>query len=118
MTEKEREEAQPSVDPEQAGERGQPGSEPGPVEGPTTVLVVAAHPDDPEFGCGGTAAVWASQGKEIYYVVCTSGDKGSSDPEMTSQKLVKLREAEQQAAADEIGGQKVFFLPVPAGGGT
>src|SRR5207237_1108996 len=82
---------------------GQPGSEPGKVEGPITVLVVAAHPDDPEFGCGGTSALWASQGKEVYYVVCTSGDKGSSDPEMTSQKLVKLREAEQQAAADAIG---------------
>jgi len=102
-------------DPEQQGEQGQPGSEPGKVEGPTTVLVVAAHPDDPEFGCGGTSALWASQGKEVYYVVCTSGDKGSSDPEMTSQKLVKLREAEQRAAAEAIGVKKVFFLRMPDG---
>ena len=102
-------------DPEQQGEQGQPGSEPGKVEGPITVLVVAAHPDDPEFGCGGTSALWASQGKEVYYVVCTSGDKGSSDPEMTSQKLVKLREAEQRAAAEAIGVKKVFFLRMPDG---
>jgi LmbE family N-acetylglucosaminyl deacetylase len=102
-------------DPEQQGEQGQPGSEPGKVEGPITVLVVAAHPDDPEFGCGGTSALWASQGKEVYYVVATSGDKGSSDPEMTSDRLVKLREAEQQAAADAIGVKKVFFLRLPDG---
>src|ERR1044071_6244034 len=102
-------------DPEQQGEAGQPGSEPGKLEGPPPVLVVAAPPDDPEFGCGGTSALWASQGKEVYYVVCTSGDKGSADPEMTSQKLVKLREAEQRAAAEAIGVKKVFFLRMPDG---
>jgi LmbE family N-acetylglucosaminyl deacetylase len=114
MSEREREQAQ-RVDPEQQGEKGQPGSEPGKQEGPVTVLVVAAHPDDPEFGCGGTSAKWAAEGKEVYYVVATSGDKGSSDPEMTSQKLVKLREAEQRAAAEAIGVKKVFFLRLPDG---
>ena len=103
------------TDPEAQGEKGQPGSEPGKVEGPITVLVVAAHPDDPEFGCGGTTAKWAAEGKEVYYVVCTDGSKGSADPEMTSPKLVKLREAEQQAAADAIGAKKVFFLRFPDG---
>jgi LmbE family N-acetylglucosaminyl deacetylase len=103
------------TDPEQQGEKGQPGSEPGKVEGPITVLVVAAHPDDPEFGCGGTSAKWAAEGREVYYVVCTDGSKGSADPEMTSAKLVKLREAEQQAAADAIGVKKVFFLRFPDG---
>ena len=113
MSDREKEEAPQPIDPEQAGERGQPGAEPGEVEGPVTVLVVAAHPDDPEFGCGGTSALWASQGKEVYYVVCTSGDKGTSDPEMTSEKLVKLREAEQREAACAIGVKKVFFLRLP-----
>ena len=102
-------------DPEQAGEKGQPGSEPGKVEGPITVLVVAAHPDDPEFGCGGTSALWAYQGREVYYLLCTSGDKGSSDPEMISDKLVKLREEEQRNAAKAIGVKKVFFLRLPDG---
>lgn len=102
-------------DPEAQGEQGQPGSEPGSIEGPLTALVVAAHPDDPEFGCGGTSALWVSQGYEVYYVVCTSGDKGSSDPEMTSERLVELREAEQRAAAEVIGVKKVFFLRLPDG---
>ena len=44
------------------------------------VMVIAAHPDDPEFGCGGTIAKWAAAGKEIRYVLLTSGDKGSHDP--------------------------------------
>lgn len=113
MTEDQRQLRTP--DPEQAGERGQPGSEPGTVEGPITVLVVAAHPDDPEFGCGGTTARWACEGREIYYCLCTSGDKGSAEPEMTSAKLVKLREKEQRAAAAAIGVKKVFFLRLPDG---
>src|SRR5947207_10164744 len=106
MSEDERQTAR-VPDPEQQREQGQPGSEPGQVEGPVTVLVVAAHPDDPEFGCGGTSALWAHQGKEVYYLLCTSGDKGSSDPEMTSEKLVKLREEEQRNAASAIGVKKV-----------
>lgn len=97
-------------DPEARGEQGQPGSEPGQVEGPITVLVIGAHPDDPEFACGGTSAKWAREGKEIYYVVCTSGDKGTAEVEMTSDQLVKMREKEQQDAANAIGVKKVFFL--------
>ncbi len=54
------------------------------IQQPTTkrVLGVFAHPDDPEFFCGGTFARWAAEGAEITFVVATSGDKGSSDPEM------------------------------------
>jgi LmbE family N-acetylglucosaminyl deacetylase len=78
---------------------------------PVRVLVVAAHPDDPEFGCGGTAAKWAQDGKEVYYLVCTRGHKGSSEPEMTSERLVEIREREQRAAAEEIGAKEVNFLP-------
>jgi LmbE family N-acetylglucosaminyl deacetylase len=40
------------------------------------VLVVAAHPDDADIGCGGTMAKWARQGKEVVYLICTRGDKG------------------------------------------
>jgi LmbE family N-acetylglucosaminyl deacetylase len=74
------------------------------------VMVVMAHPDDPEFGAGGTIAKWAQEGKEVIYVVVTSGDKGSSDPDMTSERLVKIREAEQQAAARRLGVHEVIFL--------
>lgn len=74
------------------------------------VLVVAAHPDDPEFACGGTSARWADEGKEIYYLVCTRGNKGSSDLEMTSDRLIRIREEEQREAAKAIGAREVTFL--------
>ena len=74
------------------------------------VLVVMAHPDDPEFGAGGTIARLAQEGKEVAYVVVTSGDKGSSEPDMVSDRLVVIREAEQRAAADVLGVKEVVFL--------
>jgi LmbE family N-acetylglucosaminyl deacetylase len=77
---------------------------------PTRVLVIGAHPDDPEFACGGTSALWASKGKEIYYLVCTRGHKGSSDGEMTTERLVEIREREQRSAAAVLGVREVNFL--------
>ncbi len=75
-----------------------------------SVLVVMAHPDDAEFGCGGTIARWASAGKEINYVLCTSGDKGSGDPNAVPYQLAKTRRAEQVAAAHALGAHEVVFL--------
>jgi len=74
------------------------------------VLVVAAHPDDADIGCGGTMAKWARQGKDLVYLICTRGDKGSSDPDMTSERLAEIRTHEQQAAAEIIGVKEVRFL--------
>jgi LmbE family N-acetylglucosaminyl deacetylase len=74
------------------------------------VLVVAAHPDDADIGCGGTMAKWARQGKEVVYLICTRGDKGSSDPDMTSERLADIRTREQTAAAEVIGVKEVRFL--------
>jgi len=79
-------------------------------EGPKRALVVAAHPDDSEFGVGGTAALWSKNGWEFYYLICTDGSKGSEDPEMTPEKLVPLRREEQRAAARVLGVKEVFFL--------
>ncbi len=76
----------------------------------TRVLVVGAHPDDPEFACGGTSARWAAEGKEVYYLVCTRGHKGTSDREMTTERLIEMREREQRAAAEVIGARDVYFL--------
>ena len=53
---------------------------------------------------------WAAQGRKIVLVVCTNGDKGSSDPEMTSPKLAAIREAEQREAAEVLGVSEVVFL--------
>lgn len=77
---------------------------------PSPVLIVVAHPDDAEFGFAGTIATWAPQGVETYYLVCTRGDKGSSDPTMTSDRLAPIREAEQRAAAQSLGVKDVDFL--------
>ncbi|MFQ5856231.1 MAG: PIG-L deacetylase family protein [Anaerolineae bacterium] len=74
------------------------------------VMVVMAHPDDPEFGAGGTVAKWVHEGKEVVYVLVTSGDKGSRDLEMTPERLARLREKEQQAAARRLGVSQVIFL--------
>jgi LmbE family N-acetylglucosaminyl deacetylase len=78
-------------------------------------LVIGAHPDDPEFACGGSTAYWVSQGKDVYYVVCTRGDKGSANPEMTSDRLVQIREKEQRDAAAVLGVKEVNFLGFPDG---
>ncbi len=79
------------------------------------VMVIAAHPDDPEFGCAGTVLKWAQAGRQITYVLLTSGDKGSHDPELHPGRLAARREGEQRAAAAELGVQEVVFLRHPDG---
>lgn len=80
-----------------------------------TVMVVGAHPDDPEFGCAATVAKWASQGRLIDYVLITSGDKGSHDPTMRPGMVAAMREEEQRRAANELGVRSVTFLHYPDG---
>jgi LmbE family N-acetylglucosaminyl deacetylase len=75
-----------------------------------TVLVVLAHPDDPDFFCGGTIGVWTSQGKKVVYCLLTRGDKGSDDPATDAEELMALRTKEQLAAADVLGVSQVIFL--------
>ncbi len=74
------------------------------------VMVVTPHPDDAEFGVAGTVARWVKEGKEVVYVVCANGDKGTSDINMKPEKLVKIREQEQLAAAKLLGVREVIFL--------
>jgi LmbE family N-acetylglucosaminyl deacetylase len=74
------------------------------------VLLVVAHPDDPEYLCGGTLAKWAREGKEICYLLLTSGEKGSDHPAMTPEMVSALRQAEQRSAAQVIGAKEVVFL--------
>ncbi len=74
------------------------------------ILVVMAHPDDAEFICGGTLARLAAEGRDIYYVLVTSGNRGSHDPEMTMERLAKIREEEQRSAAELLGVREVTFL--------
>lgn len=79
------------------------------------VLGVFAHPDDPEFFAGATFARWAAEGAQISFILATSGDKGSSDPTMTSERLIEIREDEERKAAYALGVQEVIFMRYPDG---
>jgi LmbE family N-acetylglucosaminyl deacetylase len=74
------------------------------------VLVIIAHPDDPEFFAGGTIAKWCHEGHDVRYVIVTGGDKGSDAPDMTPAKLVALRRDEQRNAAARLGVRDITFL--------
>ena len=77
---------------------------------PERAMLVIPHPDDAEGGVGGTVAKWVAEGTEVVFVLCTNGDKGTSDPEMTTEKLGAIREKEQAAAAECLGVKEVIYL--------
>jgi LmbE family N-acetylglucosaminyl deacetylase len=79
------------------------------------ILVVVAHPDDAEFGCGGSVARWVEEGLDVFYCIFTSGNRGSDDPAMTPERLAGIREAEQRAAAAHLGVKEITFLGYPDG---
>ena len=85
---------------------------------PQNILVVLAHPDDPEFFCGATLARWALAGHKITYFLLTCGDKGFNDTtpsDMTTDQLCTVRHQEQANAAKVIGAQTVHWLNRPDG---
>jgi LmbE family N-acetylglucosaminyl deacetylase len=73
-------------------------------------LCVSAHPDDIDFGAAGTVARWVDEGWDVRYVVVTSGQKGGWESAMDPKTYGELREAEQRAAAAEVGVTDVTFL--------
>ncbi|HEV8441247.1 MAG TPA: PIG-L deacetylase family protein [Methylomirabilota bacterium] len=77
------------------------------------VMVITAHPDDSEFGAGGTVAKLVKEGKQVSYCILTNGNKGSSDRSMTPERLVEIREEEQRNAARVLGVETVDFLGFP-----
>lgn len=77
------------------------------------VLVITAHPDDSEFGAGGTVARLAREGLQVSYCIVTNGDKGSGDRSMTPERLARIREEEQRSAARVLGVETVDFLGFP-----
>ena len=79
------------------------------------VLVVTAHPDDSEFGAGGTVAKFVNEGREVAYCIVTNGNKGSSDRTMTPERLATIRAEEQRNAARVLGVERVTFLGYPDG---
>ena len=83
---------------------------------PRRAMVVTPHPDDAEGGCGATMAKWIKEaGTEVVVVMCTNGDKGTGDREMSPEKLAKIREREQLDASAYLGVKEVVFLRHPDG---
>lgn len=82
---------------------------------PRIVLGIAAHPDDLDVGAGGTLASFAAEGAEVHYLILTDGSKGSDDPAITPAQLAEIRQVEQQAGLEAIGGKSVTFLDYPDG---
>jgi LmbE family N-acetylglucosaminyl deacetylase len=74
------------------------------------VLVIAAHPDDPDFLAGGTVARLAKEGREVAYVILTNGNKGSGNRSVTSEQLAPIRQEEQRRAAHVLSVGHVEFL--------
>ena len=79
------------------------------------VLVVTAHPDDVDFGMGGTIAAWRRAGVDVRYCIVTDGDAGGFDAAVTRPDMARLRQAEQRAAAAAVGVEHVEFLGHPDG---
>jgi LmbE family N-acetylglucosaminyl deacetylase len=82
---------------------------------PQRILVILAHPDDPEFFCGGTLARWTDAGHHVVYWLLTCGDKGASDPDTVPGELCVDRRVEQRAAAAVLGVHEINFLEYPDG---
>lgn len=74
------------------------------------LLVVMAHPDDVDFGAGGTVRLWTRAGVEVAYCLVTNGDAGGFDPDVPRSEIPAIRQAEQRAAGEVLGVHDVRFL--------
>jgi LmbE family N-acetylglucosaminyl deacetylase len=77
---------------------------------PRRAMAIFAHPDDVDFGCSGTIALWTAQGVHVTYCLLTSGNKGTHDLEMTAERIAAIREKEQQEAGRRAGASEFVFL--------
>ncbi|CAN0509017.1 unnamed protein product, partial [Phaeothamnion confervicola] len=73
-------------------------------------LVVTAHPDDVDFGSAGTVSALTEAGVHVTYCIVTNGDAGGSDRSVSRSDMAALRQAEQTAAAKEVGVDDIHFL--------
>ena len=74
------------------------------------VLIVTAHPDDLDFGCSGSIALWVKKGIEVSYVICTNGDQGGEDPSVPREEMPRIRQKEQRDAGAVVGVSRITFL--------
>jgi LmbE family N-acetylglucosaminyl deacetylase len=89
--------------------------QPQPLATPDRALAIGAHPDDAEFGAGGTLARWIDAGAEVTILVVTDGSKGTWDPAVDPADLATVRQSEARSAAATLGGAATTFLGHPDG---
>lgn len=79
---------------------------------PKRILSVLAHPDDEAFGMGGTLALYAMQGVEVYLACATLGEAGDIPPDFlqSSSSSAALRESELDCSANVLALKQVFKL--------
>lgn len=82
---------------------------------PERALVVMAHPDDADFSCAGTVALWTRAGTEVVHLMATDGEAGGDELTMDSSEIGAMRREEQRRAAAEVGVEDVRFLGHPDG---
>ncbi|MBR8740639.1 PIG-L deacetylase family protein [Nocardiopsis sp. MG754419] len=85
------------------------------VDAPERALVVMAHPDDADFSCAGTVALWTEAGAEVVYLMVTDGEAGGDELTLDSAEIAEMRRGEQRRAAAEVGVEDVRFLGHPDG---
>src|SRR5438128_12497987 len=76
-------------------------------------MVIGAHPDDNDFGAGGTSALWAKQGKKTVWVVMTDGAEGSEVPALIDNELMITLEQDQHMSCDVMAVQAAESMPFP-----
>ncbi len=79
-------------------------------QGTKKILIILAHPDDPEFFLGGSISRWVRAGHEVRYALLTKGDKGAKDEALSAEAVARIRIAEQEAAAQILGVTSVDFM--------
>lgn len=95
---------------------GKPAAKGLPVtDAPERALVVMAHPDDADFSCAGTVALWTEAGAEVVYLMVTDGEAGGDELTLDSSEIAAMRREEQRRAAAEVGVKDVRFLGYPDG---
>jgi len=77
------------------------------------IMIISPHADDAEFGAAGSVAVWTQRGKKVIYIICTNGDKGTTDRSVDPNLLTEQRKQEQKKAADLLGVNNIIFLGFP-----
>jgi LmbE family N-acetylglucosaminyl deacetylase len=86
-----------------------------PATGSLTILNIAAHPDDLDFGCAGTTATLTDAGHRVVYCLVTDGQAGGTDHTISRERMAEIRRVEQTKAAKVVGVDEVHFLGYPDG---